>query len=134
MTSIRLDRGDMQSIRFALRRTARSMTECDDLIPLADQLAAIDVGTLDDDRVPTVTVPEGAWETLIDLRNAVGDVVRVESQRRRARTLGLDFHAGDAEGRLYDSLSRLQGEYDTACHATAALAADRVVDAEVADA
>jgi hypothetical protein len=133
MTSIRLDRGDMQSIRFALRRTARSTTECDDLIPLADQLSAVDQGTLTDGHVSTVTVPEAAWEALVDLHREVGALLAIEDSRRRYATLEMPPKAITASEQLYDHLTALMREHAWCAQRIAGVIPDTAVDAEVAD-
>lgn len=82
----------------------------------------------------TITIPEATYEALIDLKNATRGTLHIESERRRAATLGRQDVADNANAELYDSLTRLQAEYETAATATASLDYDDIIDAEVVDA
>lgn len=84
--------------------------------------------------IHNITIPEATYEALIDLKNATRGTLHIESERRRAATLGRQDVAANANAELYDSLTRLQSEYEFAARATAPLAYDDIVDAEVADA
>jgi len=133
MTRINLDERDMGDIRYALRDTASRLPGRGALIPLADQLAAIDHGTLTDNRVTTVTVPEVAWEALIDLKRQVHTLVAAEAARRRAHTLDRYDDAQAAEANLYDQLTEVCAEWEFAERATQGIRQDQVTDAEVAE-
>jgi DNA polymerase II large subunit len=133
MTRINLDAGDMSLIRYALRQTGAREESHRDLIPMADQLTSVESGTLTDDRVTTVTVPEAAWEALIDLKRQVHTLVAVEEARRRAHTLDRYDDAQTAEGRLYDALDKVREEWQFAERATQGIRQDQVIDCEVAE-
>lgn len=133
MTSIRLSCTDMQDIRLALRTIASKNLGSSRLIPFADQLQAVQEGTLTDNRITTVTVPEAAWEALIDLKRQVHTLVAAEEARRRAHTLDRYDDAQAAEGRLYDQLDKVRDEWLFAERATQGIRQDQVVDAEVAE-
>jgi hypothetical protein len=123
----------MAKIKTALREQAARNPNWRILIPLADQLAAIDAGTLTDDRVTTVTVPEAAWEALIDLKRQVHTLVAAEEARRRAHTLDHFDDAMAAEARLYDQLTAVCAEWEFAERVTQVIQQDQVVDCEVAE-
>lgn len=133
MTRISLSSADMAKIKTALREQAARNPNWRILIPLADQLAAIDAGTLTDERVTTVTVPEAAWEALIDLKRQVHTLVAAEEARRRAHTLDRYDDAQTAEGRLYDALDKVREEWQFAERVTQVIQQDQVVDCEVAE-
>jgi hypothetical protein len=133
MTSIRLSCTDMQDIRLALRTVASKNLGSSRLIPLADQLTAVESGTLTDDRVTTVTVPEAAWEALVDLKRKVAGLVEDEAARRRAHTLDRYDDAQAAEANLYDQLTEVCAEWEFAERATQGIRQDQVVDCEVAE-
>jgi hypothetical protein len=100
---------------------------------MADQLTSVESGTLTDDRVTTVTVPEAAWEALIDLKRQVHTLVAAEEARRRAHTLDRYDDAMAAEARLYDQLTAVCAEWEFAERATQGIRQDQVVDCEVAE-
>lgn len=133
MTRINLDERDMGDIRYALRDTASRLPVDRALIPLADQLTAVESGTLTDDRVTTVTVPEAAWEALVDLKRKVAGLVEDEAARRRAHTLDRYDDAQAAEANLYDQLTEVCAEWEFAERATQGVRKDQVVDCEVAE-
>lgn len=85
----------------------------------------------DKPSVTTVTIPEASYEALIDLKNAVGRLLRIEAMRRRYSTLEQPPKAIKANGDLYDQLTILQRDYEFAFRATAALRHEDIVDADV---
>jgi hypothetical protein len=133
MTRITLDAGDMARIRDALRDSAARNPGWRDLIPLADQLSVVRAGNLTDDRVTTVTVPEAAWEALVDLHREVGALLSVEDSRRRYSTLEVPQKAIKASEDLYDHLTGLASEHAWCAQRIAGVVPDQATDAEVAE-
>lgn len=86
-----------------------------------------------DKPVTTVTIPEAVYESLIDLKDAVGRLLRIEAMRRRYSTLEVPPKAIKANEDLYDHLTGLQAEFEFTDRATRRIRQEDIVDAQIAD-